>query len=91
MKSIPVCHHCGDAENFPRDPAKGRQVELRPYGPGGAQVCFQCAMEPKNKKQTERNYGVQLETNEVVGGGAALLTSDGPVPFSEEALNNEAT
>ncbi len=86
----PTCHYCGDAENFPRDPAKGRQVELRPYGPGGAQVCFECMMAtPDREREAQRKFGVQLESNEVVGGGATLLTSDGPVPFSKEALEAE--
>ncbi len=86
-----VCYDCGDSENFPRDTEKGRQVELRPYGPGGAQVCFQCMKKtPETEQSAQRNFGVQLDANEVVGGGATLLTSDGPVPFSEEALNNES-
>jgi len=84
------CYVCGAAENFPQDPAKGRKVELRPYGAGGQDICYQCmTATPEREETAKRNFGVQLDANEVVGGGTTLLTSDGPVPFSEEALSEE--
>ena len=76
-----TCHYCGRAENFPRVASRGPQVELRPYGPGGAQVCFQCAMEtPERKAQTGRMFGVQLEAAETAGGRVSTLTPQGPEP-----------
>lgn len=41
------CCHCGTAD-----------AELRPYGPGGAPVCFDCGMKPENQPTTE----AQLKT-----------------------------
>ena len=36
-------------------------AELRPYGPRGAMICFQCAMAPERKAETERNFIAQLD------------------------------
>ena len=36
----------------------GRTEELRPYGPGGSVVCFDCAM--KDPKTAERHFGLRL-------------------------------
>lgn len=45
-----ACHYCKTAEK-----------ELRPYGPGGAWVCFPCAFEtPERKAQTESAFADQL-------------------------------
>ena len=42
------CEHCG------------RIAELRPYGRNGAAICFDCAMKPENKAETERHFGTLL-------------------------------
>ncbi|KKK83691.1 hypothetical protein LCGC14_2790840 [marine sediment metagenome] len=64
------CHYCGAAD------------DLRPYGPGGAAVCFACAMAtPERKRAAERAYSVQAEAAGIVGGGVITIgTSDGPTP-----------
>lgn len=36
------------------------RVELRPYGPNGAAVCFECAMKPERKEETARNFAARL-------------------------------
>lgn len=36
-------------------------AELRPYGPRGAMICFQCAMAPERKAETERAFLAQLD------------------------------
>ena len=41
-----VCDLCGAVE------------ELRPYGPRGASICYDCAM--KDEKGTERRMGIAL-------------------------------
>lgn len=42
----------------------GKEKDLRPYGPGGAQVCFKCAMEtPERKKTTEDQFKAALEAD----------------------------
>lgn len=76
-----TCHYCGRAENFPRVLSRGPQVELRPYGPGGAWACFKCAMAtPERKAQTDHTFGAQLEAAEAAGEGVSTLTSGGPEP-----------
>lgn len=37
----------------------GKKDELRPYGPGGKNVCFDCAM--KDEKEAKRQFGKQFE------------------------------
>jgi len=44
------CCHCGSATE-----------ELRPYGPGGAWVCFPCGMKPENRAMTDAMFGAQLD------------------------------
>lgn len=62
-----LCHYCQ------------KTGDLRPYGPRGAFVCFQCAMStPERKAETGRNFGAQLEAcgpNAVIDG-----TGVGPYP-----------
>jgi hypothetical protein len=31
----------------------GKTAELRPYGKGGAKICFECGMKPENRKTTD--------------------------------------
>lgn len=39
----------------------GTTEELRPYGPGGAQVCFHCAREtPERMAEAERHMGLRM-------------------------------
>lgn len=33
----------------------GRVDKLRPYGKNGAELCFDCAMKPDNKKTVDKN------------------------------------
>lgn len=63
------CCHCGSSES-----------ELRPYGPNGAPVCFDCAMKPENKRNTEVQFAGRL----ALAGDVAMLTEAGPAPFDPE-------
>ena len=52
--------------------------DLRPYGPSGAMVCFECAMStPERKTDTERNFGLQLDH---CGLDAVIGSEVGPYP-----------
>lgn len=42
----------------------GQEEELRPYGPGGAFVCFDCGME--NREEAERRFAAILDGHDVV-------------------------
>lgn len=56
-----ICSECG----FNRD--------TRPYGKDGAQICFSCGMD--NKERTKAQYRHQMPA------GNALLTRQGPIPY----------
>ena len=60
-----ICEYCG------------RDNELRPYGRNGAQICFDCAIKPENKKTAESQFENQLDAC----GPLAIIGEDcGPVP-----------
>ena len=49
-REIMGCHYCNTS------------IDLRPYGPQGTMVCFNCAMStPERQAETERNFYIQLE------------------------------
>jgi hypothetical protein len=66
-----VCSRCGSLGGpGPR--------ELRPYGKGGALVCFECANKsPKSRAAARRQFGRRLDS----AGPVAVLTRDGPKPL----------
>lgn len=61
--TLPTCHYgCGATK------------DLRPYGPGGAGVCFHCASAtPERKQETERHMGIRLRA----AGERPMLTEAG--------------
>lgn len=67
MINAKQCHLCKTA------------AELRPYGPRGAMICFQCAMAPAQKAETERAFQSQLDAC----GPVAVIdgTEVGPYPL----------
>lgn len=76
-----ICHHCKRPEDTKLD-ARGKvAVELRPYGPGGALVCFACGTKPENKGETERQFAARLHAAPIV-----VLTPEGPAPAMEYLL-----
>ncbi len=65
------------------------KVELRPYGPGGADICHECAFaSPEQRAQTEANFAALIGANEAVSPvGVAMIGQDnGPVPFDPDAM-----
>lgn len=83
----PVCCDCERQNNFPAAPGT-KQVELRPYGPGGAPICYECAFAtPEREKQAERAFGTLLQGNQAISpAGIAALTDKGLIPFDLEIL-----
>lgn len=56
--------------------------DLRPYGPAGAPVCFDCAMgDPDREAEAKRQFGAQLDAAEREGGPVAIGTDVGPAPL----------
>ena len=70
-----TCHYCGKTK------------ELRPYGPRGSMVCFDCAMAtPERKRETEQAMATQLNA---IKGVAVIGTEVGPYPLENDpALAN---
>lgn len=68
------CYRCQRAEDHSLDLEGKRKVELRPYGPSGALVCFECGMSPECLATTMREFEGRLEAC----GPVVLLTEDGP-------------
>lgn len=68
----------------------GATKDLRPYGPRGEWVCFQCAFAtPEDKRSTEAAFRLQLDAAIVAGNGVAIAGSEvGPYPYS--AASKEA-
>jgi len=85
-----MCLHCKRAEDRSPDERGMMRVELRPYGPGGALICFECAMHPKRLRETKRQFAGRL----AVAGKVALLTDEGPAParsFMEDLKKGRAS
>ncbi len=75
--SARVCYYCALVE-LPSHLDPARKTELRPYGPGGAPVCFPCATRPENVAASARQLSEKLGAAWKEGDGVATLTKDGP-------------
>lgn len=71
------CHYCGPTER-----------ELRPYGPGGSEICFPCMKATPEREEAAKNaFGGLLDAVEVVSPGPVMIgTSEGPVPFDPDRI-----
>ena len=62
-----MCHYCD------------KTSDLRPYGPSGAMVCFECAMSRPDRRQTaEQMFYLQAEA---CGPVAVIGAEVGPYPL----------
>lgn len=43
----------------------GAFAELRPYGPGGKRICYDCGMKPKNKQKADWHVNELLKDAKV--------------------------
>ena len=76
-----VCCACGRAEDHTLNERGKFTVELRPYGPGGAPICFECATStPEAEEQAKRAFHAILDGATAMGGGIATLTDHGVEP-----------
>lgn len=65
----------------------GEDKELRPYGKGGAWVCFACAM--KDKPEAERRMVAALDAAEAADpNGIAVIGAGGPPRSLDEVLRD---
>ena len=71
------CCCCGRVPLGDAVDPKGRS-ELRPYGKGGAPICFDCAFKPENKAETDRQLDAAYDAAEEASPvGGIALTDDG--------------
>lgn len=75
------CHYCGSTT-----------ADLRPYGPGGADVCFKCAMAtPERKAQAEAAFHTMMDASAAMGDVIVLGGSSGPNPATVDDIIRLAT
>lgn len=85
------CHYCDKTDAQFR--AEGNDDPLRPYGPGGADVCFKCATAtPEREEAAGQAFGALLDGVEAVSSGPVMIgTDEGPIPFdSRRALDGDS-
>jgi hypothetical protein len=58
-----VCSYCGRAPLGDEADPTGRS-ELRPYGKGGAPICFDCAFKSENRAETDRQLDAAFDAAE---------------------------
>jgi hypothetical protein len=82
--SEPVCCDCKKPENNELGLNGMVQVELRPYGPGGAWICYDCAMGSDERKAiAEQNLAARFDAIEQAG-KTIMLTEHGIFPFESK-------
>lgn len=66
------CEYCGAGNE-----------ELRPYGKNGQKICFDCAMKPENKDETDRQFQGRLNAacDNSPSGIVMLGGEDGPQAY----------
>ena len=72
----------------------GATKDLRPYGPGGALVCFPCATAtPERNEAAQRAYGALLDANAAISptGVVAIGGEEGPRPFDPRHIDGSAS
>lgn len=72
MRVMDTCHYCGPTDR-----------ELRPYGPGGADICHPCMKaNPERERAAQRTFGALLDANAAIGSGVVVIGSEsGPQPL----------
>lgn len=71
------CHYCGTPDG------------LRPYGPGGAPICFGCMKaDPEREAAAGRNFETQLDAASAMSpSGGVIIDADGgmyPAPADNQ-------
>jgi hypothetical protein len=54
--------------------------ELRPYGPGGASICYRCGTSPERVEQTRAAFGAILDRHDRLGVDTQLQSGAAPMP-----------
>jgi len=70
-----ACHYCGPTDR-----------ELRPYGPGGSNICHPCMKAtPERERAAKGAFGALLDANAEIGDGIVVIGGQkGPQPYNPE-------
>lgn len=93
MNDTPAVRRCCVCQRAEDHSLNELKVELRPYGPGGADICHECAFAtPEQRAQTKANFAALIDANGAVSPvGVAMIGQDsGPVPFDPDAMPKDA-
>ena len=67
------CYHCGPTDR-----------ELRPYGPGGSNICYPCATEtPERETAVDRAFGALLDATAAVTDIVVIGQPQGPTTLAD--------
>lgn len=70
-----ACHYCKQEEGTPI-PDSTDVIELRPYGPDGSGVCFDCGTSPEHEEETMTNM-LAIVMGIVKSGHTPVITDTG--------------
>lgn len=89
------CCQCGRAADKTLNERRKMTVELRPYGPGGADICFECATgTPEAEEQTKQAFGALLDAAGAMSPTGTMVIGAGhdrgPDPFDARQLDPDA-
>jgi hypothetical protein len=83
-----VCCVCSRPEQ-PEDQDPRGHHDLRPYGPGGAPICYDCATQPDHEAAALAQFHALLDAAEdtaAQGGKVIVLSTEGPRALGAEEL-----
>lgn len=91
----PVCCVCRRAADRTLNERGKITVELRPYGPGGTPICYECATaSPEAQEQAKRAFGALLDASTAASPtGTAVIGAghdQGPDPFDARTIDPDA-
>ena len=83
-----VCCVCSRPEQPEDQDPRGRH-DLRPYGPGGAPICYECATQPEHEAAALTQFHALMDAAEVAaaaGGKVIVFSTEGPRALGAEEL-----
>ena len=74
------CCYCGGSEG--EIDKRGKEIELRPYGPNSAWLCYGCMKEtPEREAEADRQIGAAFEAAERTSRVVLIGENTGPRPL----------
>lgn len=75
-----TCCYCGGAED--EIDQRGKKIELRPYGPKGAWLCYGCMKEtPEREAEADRQIGAAFDAAGRTSNAVLIGEKTGPRPL----------